>query len=427
MAGGQFSSRAPRCGSRLDCRNVDKTHAYIERSKSAPLEICIEAFGHDYYTKEAFLLAAPHIGRLKYLSILAGDLPDIIHYFFRRAPLLEELNINLYARPFPVLSGAFLDGNLTSLRKLSLTGVITHIPWKNLSNLTTFYLCDIPEDRISVTQLLNFFENASLHTIELKRSIPDSSDASPERIVSLSSLRKLAITAQPTHSTLINRLSIPIGASLVLDFNFSGDAIPILDYLPKPSENVKTLSRVTTVNLLLSVAVKFLRLGGPNGETRVYCRRTSSRTIPSLVVDSRILHSLDRSILSTTKWLAISKSELPVRQIKECQIFWTLFRMDDLRTPHIDSMCQLTIHFRPEPRPKLLKPCYMSQVGRSRALRLEPRQDRYHRHVEHGEGASCERREALVNHDHWSQCIGAGTRGGVQTHGPCRTCGLQGR
>ena len=165
MAGGQFSSRAPRCGSRLDCRNVDKTHAYIERSKSAPLEICIEAFGHDYYTKEAFLLAAPHIGRLKYLSILAGDLPDIIHYFFRRAPLLEELNINLYAHPFPVLSGAFLDGNLTSLRKLSLTGVVTHIPWKNLSNLTTFYLCDIPEDRISVTQLLNFFENASLHTL----------------------------------------------------------------------------------------------------------------------------------------------------------------------------------------------------------------------------------------------------------------------
>ena len=342
-----FISR-PSLWSYLDCSNIDKTRTYIERSKAAPLEICVKAFRKYFYTKEAFLLAVPHIGRLKYLSIFARNLPSIIHYFFCRAPLLEELNIKLCGHRVPILSDTFLDGNLPSLRDLRLTGVVTRLPWKNLSNLTTFYLCDIPEDQVSIAQLLDFFENAPLHTIKLKHSIPNSSDASPGRIVSLSSLKTLAITGQPAHSTLLDHLSIPTGASLVLESNFSGDTSPFLDHLPEPSENIKTLSRITTINLLLSVARKFLRLGGPNGETRIYSHRTSYWGIPSFVVDSQILRSLDRSILSTTKWLAISRSELPVHT-NERQVFRTLSSMNDLRTLTLTRCVNLPFIFALNP------------------------------------------------------------------------------
>ena len=325
-----FTSR-PSLWSFLDCRDIDKTQTYIERSKAAPLEICLEDSHDSFYTKEAFLLVTPQIGRLKYLTILTGKPPDIISYFFRRAPLLEELNIG-FRRPASVLSDAFLDGDLSSLRELTLDGAITHLPWKDLSNLTGFILRNISADRITTTQLLNFFENAPLlQTITLDNSIPDSSDTPPGRTVSLFHLKELSITAQSAHSILLDHLSIPSGALMVLEFDFSGDTSIVPDYLPRPSENIKTLSCVTTINLLLSVTEKFLRLGGPGGETYVFGHRVAGGNAPPHVVDCQILHSLDQSILSTTRRLAISMLRLPILRVNKSQAFRTLCHMSNLR------------------------------------------------------------------------------------------------
>ena len=286
------------------------------------------------YTKEAISLAAPHIDRLRQLTIFTTDIPDVISYFFRRAPLLEELDIGEFGPATRILSDAFLDGDLSSLRRLSLTAVITHLPYKNLSNLTTFCLrCYILGDLVPVTQLLSFLENAPLlHTINLQNSIPDSSDASPGRIVSLPSLKTLAITARPAHSTLLNHLSIPSGASLVLEFEFSGDTFPILDHLPRPSENIKILSHVTAINLLFEATWKCLRLGGPNGEIYVMAYHRSYRYDPLYAVDCQVLRSLDQSIPSTTKRLAISKLKLPPLPVNSSQVFQTLSSMSELRS-----------------------------------------------------------------------------------------------
>ena len=318
--------------SHLDCKNVDKTRAYIERSKTTPLEIYLEDYPGKPYTKEAFLFTAPHISRLRHLTIFTDDIPDFIDYFFCRAPLLEELYITVFSLPVPILSSAFLNGDLSSLRKLSLNGVITHLPCKSLSNLTTFTLRNFPKDQIAVTQLLNLFEGAPLlHTIEFEYSIPGSSDAPPGQVVLLPCLKKLTINAYPAHSILLNHLSIPSGASLHLEFGFSGDTSLIPDYLPKPSENIKTLSRVTTINLLFDVKRKYLRLDGPDGETYVLGQALDGGT-PSHVVDCGILRSLDQSILSTAKWLVISKLRLPQPiRVDESQIFHTLCSTNNLR------------------------------------------------------------------------------------------------
>ena len=150
--------------------------------------------------------------------------------------------------------------------------------------------------------------------------------------MSLPSLKTLAITARPAHSTLLNHLSIPSGASLVLEFEFSGDTFPILDHLPRPSENIKILSHVTAINLLFEATWKCLRLGGPNGEIYVMAYHRSYRYDPLYAVDCQILRSLDQSIPSTTKRLAISKLKLPSLPVNNSQVFQTLSSMSELRS-----------------------------------------------------------------------------------------------
>ena len=331
----------PLLWSYLQCRDIEKTRTYVERSKAAPLEICLEDSPTSSFTREALLLVVPHISRLKYLTILSRDLPGVISYFFCRAPLLEGLNIGLGPSfSTSVLSSGFLDGDLSSLRELSLARVITYLPWKNLSNLTTFDLRHIPADQITVTQLLNFFENAPLlHTITLEDSIPDASDVPPGQIVSLLRLKNLEITAQPAHSILLDHLSIPSGALVVLEFQFSGDTPIIPGYLPRPTENIKTLTCVTTISLLFNAAEKFLRLDGPEGGIYVFGHRDIGGNAPPHAVDCQILRSLDQSILSTTKRLAISKLRLPILRANKSQAFQTLSSMNDLRTLTLNK-CQ---------------------------------------------------------------------------------------
>ena len=174
-----------------------------------------------------------------------------------------------------------------------------------------------------MSRLLDFFENSPiLHTIILKDSLPNSSDAPPNRTVFLPYLDKLSISAQPPHSMLLNHLPIPTSAMLVLDFRFNGDRPPLPDYLPKPSADF--LSCITTVNLLFRVVKKSLQLKGPSGETYVFGYRVSGNA-PSYTVDWQILRSLYQSIRSTTERLTITQSEptTPIRTDRS-QVFQTL-------------------------------------------------------------------------------------------------------
>ena len=157
---------------------------------------------------DLFLLVAPHIHRIKSPTIYADALPDVLRYFSHRAPLLGELDINLTSPRAPVDSALF-GGDLSSLRRLGLSGVITHLPWKNLASLTTFILKSCRPGHDLVTRLLDFFENAPLlRTIMLEDSILKSSNAPPGRIL-LPHLNILAITAKPARSVLLNHLRIP--------------------------------------------------------------------------------------------------------------------------------------------------------------------------------------------------------------------------
>ena len=324
----------------LDCTDVEKTRAYIERSKSSPLEISLEKHEGGTYRNDALLLVVPHINRLGSLTICGPSdvLPDLSNHLTCPTPLLRKLKINLdFDRDrAPGFPGTLFNGDLSSLHRLSLAGFTTNLPWRNLVNLTTFKLSHFPGtvDPPFVTRLLDFFASTPLlSNISLRHSIPNSSNAPPERIVSLPHLKELTSTSQRTQSALLNHLLIPNGALLEISFTFSGEDSPIPENLPENLDTFDNLSHITAVNLTFDGMEKFVRLNGPSGGLYMYGTWTAGNVSFSHTLERRVFRSLDMFDLSKVQRLTITKSgsSLP-DEIELSPIFQTLFLMNDLRT-----------------------------------------------------------------------------------------------
>ena len=332
-----FTSR-PLLWTSLDCTSANKTEVYIERSKSCPLEISLKQANDTPDWEDAFVLTIPHIGRLRSLSVSGNPaqvLPVLVEHFSRPMPLLNNLKISTIFDQVPNLPDKLLDGDLSSLHELSLSGVVTPLPWRDLSNLTTFNFCHVPEDGSLLTQLLDFFESAHrLHHIHLHNSIPKFRGVPPGRVVPLPRLKELSIVAQPPHSILLDHLSIPIGASLRLEFAFSGGESPILSYLPKSLQNLHNLSHVTATNIHLGPGRRFMRLNGPSGELYILGNWTSGSERNNLGT-SQFFRSLDQFDISRSQRLAITLCNYhpPASgSIEKWEVYRTLRSMEDLRT-----------------------------------------------------------------------------------------------
>ena len=313
----------------LDCKNADKTHAYIKRSRSLPLKVSLIESGRITYHDDALLAATSHIDRLSSLVVYKDSrgLKDLLGRFPFPAPLLKELKIvlNEVFGPDAAIPGEKFPEDLTPLRKLSLSGVVTHLPWRNLSNLTEFeiYCSPMTVDSPSIVQLLDFLENAPLlRKIVLCNSIPSHVDVPPNRVVPLHNLERLTINGLPAHSTLFDHLSIPTGASLDLRFSFPA---------PTPrtpvclANNLGNHYHITTINLLLNTSFWMdMRLSGPSGELRMSgCQ---------LGKTSLVFLSLCKLDLSKTQMLSVTGSS-PSRydEIEESSVLQLLPLTNDLR------------------------------------------------------------------------------------------------
>ena len=344
----------------LDCTSVDQTRVYLERSKTFPLEIWLGEETRGPFLHDAFLLTVPHLGRLKSLSI-SGSSNNLVeltkHFLHCRAPLLEKLRIRSTSDDFLTIQGAIFDGDLLSLRELRFSGAFTDLPWRNLSNLMTFDFRQVPGDGISVARFLDFFEGAPvLRTIKLWNVLPGTSDAPRERVVSLPHLKSLDIVAWPTHSILLNRLSIPAGASLVLSFTFGNEKSPIPAYLPS-SKNLGHLSRVASINLSHMVTINdprgepgvSLRVEGPNGGLYMYGNWDGAPP-SSAVAGRQVLHILNHFDISTTRNLTITQcGTSPPPKIENSPAYKTLLRMNALRTLTLTHCLHLPFIFTLDP------------------------------------------------------------------------------
>ena len=321
-----FTSRSS-LWTQLRFTNIDKTRAYIQRSQSSPLELYLNEESID----EAFNPVISHLHRLISLTIHAYDPQNVLGHFRNHAPLLEKLEINS-TRDW-VLDATLFNGDLSSLRKLRLAGVITYFPWKRLANLQVVNL-KAKRHSYRTSQILDFFESAPLlHTISLQYPMPDSSDAPPDRIATLRHLKVLTINPPPPQSAfLLRHLRIPSGASLVSEFFFDGEESPLLDFLPERSPNLKNLSHITSVKLWFDLQLKYIQLSGPSGSLRVLVE-WGHFWEPSYARDCKILCSLSRQMPPTVQRLTVSMYEHsgPV-EAEENPIFQMLSSMSNLRT-----------------------------------------------------------------------------------------------
>jgi len=352
----------PSLWTRVNCTNVDKTQVYIERSKSSPLKLSLYNHGSMACLKAALALVIPHISRLKSLTLNEVEDWDILRsltpYLSRPIPLLSKLMISLGCDPTPDLDTMLF--NLSSLCSLSLSGVITHLPWKNLSKLTTFELFDDPRGGVFIAQLLDLFEEAHhLRDIRLYRSIPTMSNAPPGRVVSIPHLKKLTTSADLAHSILLDHLSIPAGASLTLTLWFSGNKSPIPDFLPKSLENLRNIFPISSVNLSLSGFDNHVRLKGPNGGLYMLGRMREWEAGNLPLLDRRFLRSLSCFDFSGTQRLTVTHQELPgVEAIGKSAPYHVLSRMKDLRTlTLIQDNLPFILALNPVRKPIQCAPC----------------------------------------------------------------------
>ena len=344
--------------------NVDKTRTYIQRSKSSPLELSLKNREGASYLDEATLLVVPHIRRLKSLTVHANVLPSVLRNCCCHAPPLEKLGVCVAGPKNPVLDSAPPNGDLSSLGTLCVRGVITHLPWRNLRNLRVFTLASRPPGR-SVTQLLDILESAPLlHTVDLEDSVPDSSDAPPERIVPLCYLKTFTLSADPPHPILLNHLSIPVGASMISWIVFSGEESPLPDYPPEGSPNFRNLSCITSINLSFRVIRKFMRLSGPSGSLHLfaYWEGEGETDLSSYIVDHRVLCSLSPPILSGAQRLSVSKyrHSHPTKS-RRLSGFSGPLLCEQSSKAHLDQMPHPPFHSHLEPRRKLVQTHVVSE------------------------------------------------------------------
>ncbi|KAF9780831.1 hypothetical protein BJ322DRAFT_284970 [Thelephora terrestris] len=319
---------------RLDFLDCGKTSVYIERSKSSPLKLSLREDGTPRHRVDALLLVVPHIGRIDTLTIKGGKslLQTLTTYFSCPTPLLRFLSIELECTPPLPLSAGLFNGDLSSLCKLSLAGVIPHLPWQQLPKLTTFKLQDVPGDYISVTSLLDFFTNAPLlNKVELF-SMPEKYDASPGRIVTLPCLENLVISAGRNNpSRLLNHLCVPAGASLRLRLDPAESPLP--EVLTNSPENLHNIRFVTSAYLRFAMSNFSVQLNGPSGELHMECTRAASSYLSAATaLDRSSLQSLDYFDLSQIQRLVVSTYEYATDQINTSPPSHILNMMKDLRT-----------------------------------------------------------------------------------------------
>ena len=257
----------------LDCMGEDKTHVFLERSKSLPVNLSLhikDGLPPCHPSTEII----PHaIGRAKSLSIQTApeELQGITTHLSRHAPLLEKLSIHgsYYheTHPNPVLTPTLFNGDLSSLRVLELGSIRTELPWRNMVNLTSFTLNHMSRGEPSIKQFLDFIESAPrLRRICLFCATP-TSGAQNGRLVSLACLERMEAICGGSASLLFDHLLIPVGAHLEIEVDLPSP--PNQGPPPRFLDNLRNLPNFTDIHLHIDGRFPYMQFSGPNGQVRM--------------------------------------------------------------------------------------------------------------------------------------------------------------
>jgi hypothetical protein len=306
---GVFTSRSS-LWTDLDCEDKDKTRVYLERSRSLPVNLSLHTEDRQP-PYPPFSEIIPHVlGQLRSLTIdvKRKHLQDITAHLSRPAPLLEKLSIAgggyHEAHYNPMLTPALFNGDLSSLRKLSLRAVRTELPWRNMANLTSFMLRRTSPGEFTVKHLLDFFESTPhLRKVHLHSATPTSS-AQDERLVSMACLETIEITGVGSVSILLDHLLIPVGARLTIEVD--PPSPPTNNHALGFLGNLKNFPGFTTVDLCSPGDWRpHIQFSGPNGQVKMIPRI-------SRVDETRlVLEFLDQFDTSRVEQLRIGRGDFP--------------------------------------------------------------------------------------------------------------------
>jgi len=306
------------------CRDEDKTRVYLKRSKSSLISLWTNK-EHDISPYDPLLQVIPlATGRLKSLCVNGSpeNLPDITIHLTHPAPFLEHLSIDggceSSPESSPTLATSLFDGDLSSLRELWLQSVRTELPWRNMVNLTSFTLCNVPPGEVSVQHLLDFFENAP-RLCQINLDTPTTSGVQEGRLVSLTYLKKMRISGDVGPSILLNHLLVPVGAKLLTRKNVPG---PLFEgHLPRSLDNLRNFSDFTKIHLGIDSWCPHVRFSGSNGQVHMFSLTPPGN--PTCLV----FEYLARFNTSKTERLRIDRGYPPSSDL----IYRALLPMKDLR------------------------------------------------------------------------------------------------
>ena len=235
-------TNTPTLWTHFGCKDLARTRAFIERSKSAPIHLRLVP----EFCSQSFNALIPHVKRLESLKMetLASELyRKSIPNLRKPAPLLEQLVVAvedvLYTdddleAPLPLL----FDGELPRLTRLVLEYLSPHSAWFNISNLTTFHLIHTGSHGGSSSQLLRFFEqNLGLEDVSITYHGPFVDDAPSHRIINLPRLRKLRLGDCPSKPGMLHHLTLPTGVEVTLKPYIPSTVIGIAADLPLRMRN----------------------------------------------------------------------------------------------------------------------------------------------------------------------------------------------
>ena len=316
--------------------DTDKARVYFDRSGTSPIDVRLRGATNPL-SLGLFLQIAPQaVGRLRSLSVYATPqhLRTITACLFRPAPLLASLEItggcHFRSSTNEKLTSRMFNGDLSSLRELSLGRVRTGLPWRGMTNLTSFTLYAIDPDYLTIGQFLDFLESApSLRKIDL-RSVALAPEGGNGRLVSPGHLQKVDIIRCTPISTLLDHLVIPVGVKLTTLPNESG--FDVDDNLPSSLNNLRNLSGFNKVYVRLQDGTDDItgldteariELKGPNGG---FCMLVVS-SLPDFDPASEIFESLARFDTSRVEQLHTEYDIPPYRDTHQA-----LLPMRSLRT-----------------------------------------------------------------------------------------------
>lgn len=246
------------------CYEVDNASTYLERSKSAPIDVVAVATPLVSPSDLALELVIPHLGRVRSMRILPtfGETLPALFGFRSPTPLLQHLEISGFPRGhMSRLPRNFLGCHLPSLRSLTWGDsslIPAPFPLSNFTHLS-YDAAEAPGPLRVVLGLISF----APHLEHLSISILDpnvSPDPPPVHDIHLDSLRHLELLSGAALSLALPHFKAPQlkEFSLILPSRFGVETIADL----LPSDSYPLITEVTSMDFYAGPGDCGIKLSG---------------------------------------------------------------------------------------------------------------------------------------------------------------------